>query len=134
MKTVLAAVALASMLALATGCVITSDDDSCTAADNYCSDPWYLNYCVDATMYGSDCNLSCTSAPLVYGQTCTGTPGVAGECDDIGGVCVCYCEDSFDQCLDNDTIQYTRDGLTYTLSCKDYCNGPCDAAAGACSC
>ena len=107
---------------------------SCTAADNICSDPWALNYCAGGVWYNADCNASCTGDPAVYGQTCAGTPAVAGECDDGMGVCVCWCEDAFDSCINDWQVQYTRDGVTYTVDCKEYCNGTCDAGAGACAC
>ncbi|MBI5160556.1 MAG: hypothetical protein HY996_03950 [Micrococcales bacterium] len=126
MKSAVAAVALASMATLAAGCVITSSD-SCS---NYCSDTWYLNKCVDGTLYGTDCNLEC------MGQTCDdGTPAVAGECAPQGeGDCVCWCADAFDECLDDHTIRFTRDEVTYELDCQKSCDGPCDAAARACAC
>ena len=117
----------------AASCVV---EDDCTSADNYCSDPWYLNYCDDptGTMYGADCNVSCTSDPAVYGSTCGGSPAVVGECDDLDGICLCWCQDAFDSCLDEDTVSYTREGVTYNLSCYDYCGGACDAGLGACAC
>ena len=128
--------ALLSLATLAGGCVIVADDDTCTNADNRCSDPWYLNYCVGGTMYGSDCNLSCTSDPAVYGSTCGGTPAVAGECDDVDGVCVCWCEDAFDSCLPGtEVVQYNREGVTYEVDCKLYCDGgTCDDLSRACAC
>jgi len=129
-------VALIPLAALLVSCVIVAEDDgTCTTADNRCSDPWYLNYCVDATMYGTDCNQSCTSDPEVYGATCGGTPAVAGECDAAGGVCVCWCEEAFDSCQSGaELIRYTRAGVTYEVDCKTYCGGTCDGSSHACAC
>jgi len=127
--------AFVSLATLAGGCVIVSGDDACTTADNRCSDPWYLNYCVEGIMYGSDCNHSCTSDPAVYASTCGGTPAAAGECDDVGGECVCWCDDAFDTCVaGTEIIQYERAGVQYQVDCKTYCGGTCDDASRACAC
>lgn len=132
MKNALALLPVLAVLALLGGCVITSNSDTCS---NYCSDPWYLNYCVDGVMYGADCNDACTNDPGVYESTCGGTPAVAGECGADEGRCVCWCENAFDSCVDQDTIHYVRGGVEYTLSCKDYCEGgTCDAVNRACAC
>lgn len=111
-------------------------DVACTPADNYCTDAWYLVYCDQATsvFYGADCNTSCTTDERVYGATCGGTPAVSGECGAADGVCVCWCEDSFDSCVNDYTVQYTREGTTFQVDCKSYCGGTCDQAAGACAC
>jgi hypothetical protein len=109
-------------------------DIACTAAANYCEDSWYLVYCVDDLFYGTDCNSSCTTDERVYGTTCDGTPAASGECGAADGVCICWCEDSFDSCVNDWTVEYTRDATTYQVDCKTYCGGTCDAAAGACAC
>ena len=120
---------------LAGGCVIVSDDGPCTTDDNVCSDPWYLHYCVDKHLYGSDCNVACIENPDVYGAVCGGVPAVAGECDAAGGVCACWCEDAFDSCVEGtERVHYVRDGQPYDVDCKEYCSGTCDEAAHACNC
>jgi hypothetical protein len=121
------------LAAAVSSCVV---DNGCTSADNYCSDPWFLNYCDDATgnMYGTDCQDSCTHDERVYGAVCGGSPAASGECNDVDGVCTCWCEDAFDSCVDQDTVSYTRGGVNYQLSCSDYCGGTCDAGLGACAC
>ncbi|MBI2893072.1 MAG: hypothetical protein HYY06_05935 [Deltaproteobacteria bacterium] len=112
-------------------------DAGCTpGVDNYCVDPWLLDYCAaeDGLEYRSDCNSACTTDDRVYAQTCGGTPAVAGECLDDLGACGCWCEEAFDSCVNDYTVQYTREGTTYQVDCKEYCNGSCDEAAGACAC
>ena len=109
-------------------------DVACTPADNYCEDSWYIVYCVDDVFYGTDCNTACTTDDRVYGTTCAGTPAASGECGAAEGACICWCEDSFDSCVNDFTVQYTREGTTYEVDCKTYCGGTCDAGAGACAC
>lgn len=108
-------------------------DAGCSAADNFCSDPWYLNYCDGGDWFNADCQNSCTTDPETWGQVCA-APALAGECSSGDGACLCWCEDSFDSCVNDFTVEYTRDGTTYQVDCKEYCNGTCDAAAGACAC
>jgi hypothetical protein len=120
----------------ASSCVVETDSGCIASIDNFCSDPWYLNYCDDATgiMYEADCHVSCRTEAAVYGPTC-GAPAAVGECDDLGGLCICYCDDAFDQCVSSEVVQYTRDGTTYEADCKDVCvGGVCDANAAACAC
>jgi hypothetical protein len=107
----------------------------CTSADNFCSDPWFINYCDDATStwYNADCQEACTTDQATWSQACA-APALAGECSDGDGACLCWCEDSFDQCINDFTVQYTRAGTTYQIDCKEYCNGTCDVNAGACLC
>jgi hypothetical protein len=129
-------VAVAVAAAGATGaCVIVADDESCTSADNSCRDPWYLSYCAGNQLYGSDCNRACIENPDVYGVTCGGVPAVAGECSAADGLCVCWCEEAFDGCVEGtERVHYVRDGNPYEVDCKEYCDGTCDEAAHACSC
>lgn len=116
-------------------CVIVQEDEPCTSADNSCSDAWYLNYCDGNHLYGSDCNSACTQNPDVYGSTCDGVPAVAGECDAARGACACWCEESFDSCVEGtERVHYVRDGTPFEVDCKEYCGGTCDEAAHACTC
>jgi len=109
------------------------DAKACTPADNYCADSWYIVYCVDSVEYGADCQTSCTTDQATWSQACS-APALAGECGQAEGACLCWCEDSFDSCSNDFTVQYTRDSVTYEVDCKTYCGGTCDATAGACAC
>jgi hypothetical protein len=109
-----------------------ADFGPCDASDNACPDPWFLEYCVQGTLFEADCQESCTSDPVVYGQACAG-PALAGQCDAASGACLCWCEGFFDAC-DGDVASYSRGGVTYPLDCRAYCNGTCDPAAGTCAC
>lgn len=110
-------------------------DVGCTPDDNVCTDDWYLLFCADdGFTYGSDCNEACTTDDRVYLEVCGGTPAASGECGADIGACVCWCEDSFDSCVNDYTVQYTRDSVTYQVDCKSYCGGTCDVANGACAC
>lgn len=110
-------------------------DIACTPADNYCEDSWYLVYCdpVGNVFYGADCQTSCTTDQATWSQACSAA-ALAGECGDTEGACLCWCEDSFDSCANDYTVQYTREGTTYQVDCKEYCGGTCDAGSGACAC
>jgi len=108
-------------------------EQACTIADNYCADSWYIVYCVDDVFYGADCQTACTTDDATWSQACA-APALAGECGEAEGACLCWCEDSFDSCVNDFTVQYTREGTTYQVDCKEYCGGTCDAATGSCAC
>jgi hypothetical protein len=108
--------------------------DACLEiTDNFCTDSWDLTYCVEGEWYYANCQDSCTTDEATWGQVCA-APALAGECSAMDGACLCWCEDSFDSCVDEYTVQYDRDGTTYQVDCGDYCAGTCDAIAGACAC
>ena len=116
---------------------ICDDEEGCTSLDNSCPDPWFIDYCDEATgtMFETDCYDACTTDERVYLDVCGGGPAVTGECGQDLGACVCWCEDSFDQCVPGtEQVQYTREGTTFVIDCKDYCDGTCDDALGACAC
>jgi hypothetical protein len=110
-------------------------DVACTAADNYCEDAWYIVYCdtVGGVFYGADCQAGCTTDEAVWGQACA-NPAFAGECSPNDGACLCWCDDAMDECVNDYTIRYTREGNTYDVDCKTYCGGTCDLNANACAC
>jgi hypothetical protein len=107
--------------------------DPCTAADNTCSTAWDLVYCNAGEWYTADCQTSCMTDQATWSQVCA-APALAGECSGADFACLCWCEDSFDSCVNDYTVQYTRDGNTFQVDCKDYCFGSCDANIGACAC
>lgn len=117
----------------------TCVDDCIPITDNICATDWDLTYCAeqDLNWYYSDCQDSCTTDEGTWSQVCA-APALAGECSELeggGAACLCWCEDSFDSCLEGtETVQYTRDGTTFQVDCKEYCFGTCDASIGACAC
>lgn len=111
--------------------------DECDPADNFCGDLWDLWYCADPgtglQWYYADCNDRCINDPATWQQACDAA-ALAGSCASDLGACACFCQEAFDSCVNDYTVQYTRAGVTYEVDCKEYCNGSCDAAAGACLC